>query len=307
MGLVVTKNKKKASTAQTIAKPVEKEINRIENLPIQIPVNPQPQEIKPEFIEVPTYKNFTEQSIYTDVLSHLRRQPFVDENRSTMVHENAHMIHSELRKQYNSSSQERLNAFYLLNGKAALVEEPKIKKNQINSFVPINLQSYRFRVYFVTNQDWDYAPLYVMDEWSAYILGAKCYLEDYKNGRYNKKWTDGVSGCLDFSIYTIALCMAIEKHDPTYWQNNKQFKSFVSWQLKEACSAFMEGRSIDAFKWDKQDLLLQQLLESEEAKPYREMLKKEFESTWLDVPTKVFFKEETYENYQKVILSLDCP
>lgn len=242
-------------------------------------------EITPEFVDVAVYRQISdENSVYTDVLSHAKGNPFGDgSGRSTNVHETAHGIHAEVRNAWTIKLGRRVNAFYALDGKAIVVEEPSIRKSDVKRFVPQNLRSYRYNLYLEKQTEWDDTPLYVCDEWVAYVLGAKSGIEDVKVGKHNGEWSDGVSGCLDFSIYTVALCMAIKDGDPEYWKANKQFKSFVIWYLKEAKKTYLEGRRMKEFQWETQDKLLREFLTSESASSMRSFVKEELEGVWLDV------------------------
>ena len=303
MSLIIQRSKR-----LSVIKPsVQEKLEPISVLPLDMKVEPK-KELLPDFVQVPVYREILDNSVLSDVSKHSKKEPFADGSRSTKAHETAHGIHSELRNSYRASLKKKVNAFYVLKGRGVIIDEPNIKMNQVNYFVPENLRSYRWQTYFVQQKMyWDDAPLYIMDEWSAYVIGGKSCVQDFNEGIYKDGWTDGVSGCLDFSIYTLALCMAIEKNDPDYWKNNIQFKAFVSWQLKEAYETFVEGRKMDMFKWDKQDLLLKELLTSQEAEPFRRLLKKEFDGVWLDIPIKVSLEQEHYEDYQTVILSYRSP
>jgi hypothetical protein len=294
MYLFINKYKKKYT------KYSENQIEEIVELDNQIipPLEPFFKEIVPEFVKIPVYRHIIDDTVLSDVISRSKSQPFSFGTRSTRSHETTHGINSELRNFYTNSLQKKVNGFYVLEGRGVIIEEPNIKKSQVNKFVPENLKSYRWKTYFVSQDYWEDRPLYIMDEWSAYIIGGKSCVQDYKSGIYKDGWTDGVSGCLDFSIYTLALCMAIKEHDPEYWNNNKQFKSFVFWQLNEAYKTFMEGRKIDSFKWDKQDFLLKELINSPEGEPFRKMLEKDFNGIWLDASKNIIFEEEYYESYQ---------
>lgn len=274
----------------------------------EIPKETKPEthkEVIPEFVKVPTYRTIVDKSVLSDVTSHSRGKPFTGDKRATNAHETAHGIHSELRNDYTDSLKKKVNGFYVLEGRGVIVEEPKIRKSQVNYFVPEKLRSYRWQTYFIGQNSWDETPLYILDEWSAYVIGGKSCLDDSAKGIYRDGWTDGVSGCLDFSIYTLALCMAIQKNDPEYWKNNTQFKSFVAWQLREAHKTFMVGRKMEMFKWDKQDKLLKELLTSKDAEPYRDLLNKEFGGIWLDEETKASLEGQTYQDFQVKILTMD--
>lgn len=261
------------------------------NIPIiDQPLPPKKPPAVPEFTNLPVFRSTNESgSVYNDVLSHSPVVPYGDKNgRSTNVHETAHGIHSYLRNKYTNELSKRVNGFYVLEGRAVIVEEPNIKKSQINRFVPQNLRSYRYNTYLAEQKAWDDVPLYIYDEWVAYVLGGKSAIDDVENGRHNDQWSDGVSGCLDFSIYAIATAMAVHEHDPEYWKNNKQFRDFTIWMLRESYETFMAGRNMKEFRWDKQEELLKELLTSKEAEPMRLFIVEHLDGIWLDAHLKVF-------------------
>jgi hypothetical protein len=238
---------------------------------------PEIPETVPEFVVVPVYRNYEEKSVHSDVASHVKSNLFTEKyGRSTSAHENSHQINSELRNFYTPELKKRVNAFYVLDGKAALIEEPDIRMSFVKQFVPESLKSFRWKTYFIKDE-WDDRPLYIMDEWSAYVIGAKCCVDDVKANRPSTKI---VSGCLDFSLYTVALCIAIKEGDPEYWRSNVQFKSFVIWQLKEAKKAYLEGKNL-GFDCREDEKLLNALLTSEDAYGIRTFLRDELEGTWL--------------------------
>jgi hypothetical protein len=268
------------------------------------PISEQPKiEVVPEFVEVPESRKNSEQSVYGDVMRHSQESPFGDKNgRSTNVHETVHGINSYLRNKYYESKKV-VNGFYALEGRGVIIDEPNMRKSNINKFVPESLQSFRYALYIDGSQAWDDKPLYIYDEWTAYVLGGKCNIEDVQNNRHKGEWSDGVSGCLDFSIYSIALSMAVKEIDPDYWASNKQFRDYTIWNLREAYKTYIVGHKMDQFKWDKQDALLKEFLSNPEAETMRKFVKENLEGVWLDVnPVELAL---TYEPYQCKTLKLD--
>lgn len=247
---------------------------------------PLPPEIVISFVDVPIFGEIIkEQSVYADVINHSKTNPHSGESRATNAHETAHGIHNILRNQHSISLKKKVNGFYALQGRGVIIEEPKIRISFVNHFVPEVLRSYRWKLYFEDQKDWDDRPLYILDEWSSYIIGAKVSVDDVKNNRHKEEWYDGVSGCLDFSIYSLGLCMAIKRSDPEYWDQNTQFKNFVNMQLHESNAIFLEGSQLEEFKSERQDKLLYQLLNSKDAEPHRDMLRKHFNGVWLNEST----------------------
>lgn len=261
-----------------------------------------PKEVVPEFVEVKTYRKSEEGTVYGDVISHSKGAPFGDAHgRSTNAHETAHGIHSEIRNEYTAKLKKRVNGFYALKGRGVVIEEPGIKMSHAVKFIPENLRSYRYDLYMVKQlRDWNDTPLYICDEWNAYVLGGKCCVDDVKQGKHKGGWTDGVSGCLDFSIYTIALAMAVKEHDKDYWANHKQFKNWVIWNLKEANTTYLAGHRMKEFQWEKQDKLLKEFLESPGAAKMREFVQAELQGVWLDAKTAAASKAKVeYEDFQR--------
>ena len=247
-----------------------------------ITVEPEaPKQVIPEFIQVPKYHT-SEDSVLGDIISHSRQPPFGNSSgRSTNAHETSHGVHSEIRNEYARKLGKKVNAFYCLDGRAVVIEEPDMKKRQVVGFVPQSLRSYRFGTYLTGANEWDDEPLYLCDEWQAYLNGGSCGVFDVQHGRYRDGKTDGVSGCLEFSIYATALAMAIEKHDHDYWEKNKQFHDYIHFTLQESYRIYMIGSKMEQFSWDKQDALLERLRTSPDAAEMREFLKKHFDGVWL--------------------------
>ena len=234
----------------------------------------------PEFIDWPLVRNHVrEESLYGDVINHATK-PFLTDGRHVNAHETAHGIHSDLRQKFSRPPVNRLNGFYIPGGKAVLVQEPKLRKSQVSPFLPPALRSYRYNTYISGQKEWDDTPLYIWDEWNAYIIGGEVAIDDKKAGR-SVVPHDAVSGCLDFSIYAIALAMAVEKHDPEYWQSNQQFRRFLIWNLQRAEKTFRMGQEIKEFQFPPQDKLLQALRQDPSAEPMRQFIRQHLHGVWL--------------------------
>jgi hypothetical protein len=251
-----------------------------------IPDDPVPDETEavPIFVSVPKFRDSEADTVYGDILSHSNKRPFGNSSgRATNAHETAHGIHSYLRNKYTRESGKKVNGFYCLEGRGVIIEEPGIRKSQINRFVPQNLRSYRYNLYLEQQRAWDDRPLYVYDEWVAYVLGGMTNVEDAQEGRHKGGWTDGVSGCLGFSIYAVATCMAVKEHDPEYWESNKQFRDFTIWMLHKSQETYKMGHRMEEFQWKDQDKLLNEFLTSTSAAPMREFIKEHLDGVWLDM------------------------
>jgi len=296
--LIAMKNRDKQDVAQQnyIKSPQQE----LEEPDLKPKPEPEPEPLtSPSFVDVPKARESEPDSIYGDIISHSQGKPFGDHHgRSTNAHETAHGIHSWLRKKYRQDK--KVNGFYCLEGRGAIIEEPQVSLYQIRRYVPRNLRSYRYDLYLVQQaSQWNDIPLYVYDEWTAYVLDGKTSVDDVQKGRHSGRWSDGVSGCLEFSIYAVAACMAIEQYDNDYWESNKQFRDFTIWMLRQAHETYMMGRQMEQFKWEKQDKLYNEFLTSPSARVMRDFIYDNLEGVWLNARP---VSHMTYKPHQRVEL-----
>jgi len=234
------------------------------------------------FINVPKKNNnIPDDTIYNDVISR-QTKPFGDEaGRHINVHETAHGIHSDLRNEYERILGYKCNVFYCLKGRAVIIKDPPITISEVCGYIPKNLRSYRYDLYFKEQlKYWDDVPTYIFDEWTAYILGSECAIEDYELGIAHTK-SDAVSGCLDFSIYSIAFARAVKEEDSEYWNRHPEFKEFVKYNLKRAEMAFNKGKNI--FKSEKQIRLLDSFINNPDSKELKKFMIEEFGEYFINI------------------------
>lgn len=197
--------------------------------------------------------------------------------RATNAHENIHMINSD----YSNKTMGKKRAFYITGEQRVFyTKNPRMLKNDVRSFIPQSLRGTRYKTYLEGAQDWNDVPLYIMDEWVAYIGGGMVALQDYEN-KTARDQSDRMCGALEFSIYTVALCMAIEKKDPTFWEQEEEFRKFVAKMLDQSQSLFYKGRYIDDFKSSSQERLLTNLQTSQDAQAMRDFIKKWFNGAFV--------------------------
>ncbi len=236
--------------------------------------------------DVPLYRKQNGTSVYSDVLAHSKAEPFGDAHgRSTNAHETAHSIHNQLLNEHTAINKKPFNGFYLLNGQAAVLEEPAMKLSRIVPEIPQSLRVYRYFTYFDNQKDWDHRPLYIFDEWSAYVIGGKTAIDDLEHGIKIGN-SDYVSGCLDFSIYALCTAKAIKQHNPVYYNQNKQFKAFVTYQLVQANETFLKGLNFKECQSEKQMFFLRNWLTNPDCAGLRDFAQKEFGGIWLDKATR---------------------
>jgi hypothetical protein len=236
-----------------------------------------------DLLTIPKYREYIENDIYSDVLSHSKQEPHGDhDGRYTNVHETAHGIHNELRQKFKPLFKKSVNGFYCLNGKVAIVDDPNIKIRHVQKYIPEILRSSRYKLYLIDQLAyWDDTPTYLLDEWNCYVLGAECAVDDFERKKPLQK-TNAVSGALEFSIYSVALAIAIKEHDPLFWNNDIQFKAFIKYNLIRSERVFSIGAAVPEFVNREQDRLQKALLNHPDAEPIRQFLKNEFDGIFVD-------------------------
>lgn len=236
--------------------------------------------IAPHFEEIPQQRAPRGEGVYWDILSHSVEAPFGDAHgRPTNAHETAHGIHATYRNIYQKALKTRVNAFYMLDGKIAVIKEPDFLIRHIAREIPQSLRGYRYKLYFVDQlRDWDDRPLYVFDEWTAYICGGETAVDDLEFNDI-KADSDAVSGCLEFSLYAVATYLTAKARVPEYLEKEPQFKSVLYYNLTRAEDAFYSGR--EAFPSSKQEKLYKALQSSPDAAPIRDCLRDEFGGAFL--------------------------
>lgn len=215
-------------------------------------------------------------SVYNQALTCFSK-PFGDKHgRSTNVHETVHGINNAL-----SNSRKNYRGFYAGFSRGLWLKEPNITMVDIIPYIPDILKEYRYDLYFVSQlRYWKDVGLYPIDEWSAYISGAECAVDDHLCGIISKDKADSVSGALEFSIYCTALAKAVKSRDAEYWNTYPQFKNTIKFLLVRSEKVFMEGRYF--FPSQRQESLLSNLRSNESAKPIRDFLVEEFQGVFID-------------------------
>ena len=236
--------------------------------------------IAPHFEEIPRNREQKDDSVYWDIMSCAVEPPFGDAHgRPTNAHETAHGIHATYRNLYKKQLRIPVNAFYMLGGRIAVVKEPEFLIRHVAANIPQSVRGYRFPLYFVEQlRDWDDTPLYIFDEWTAYICGAECAVDDLEFNNIRDD-ADAVSGCMEFSIYAIATYLTAKTRVPEYLEAEPQFKSVIYYNLTRAEDAFYSGR--EEFRSTKQEKLYKALQEAPDAEPIRKCLREEFAGAFL--------------------------
>lgn len=174
------------------------------------------------------------------------------DDRITLGHETTHGINAYIRNHLNQTGK-NANGFYVLQNRAVVVVEPNIKKSSVANYVPPSLRGWSYDTYIVGQTEWDDTPLYLFDEWDAYVNGGATGVDLVQHQLWNDPWRDGVRGPLEFTVYALATAMAVKELDSNYFETNQQFKEFLAFNVKRAMQVYLTGSVMTAFKWDEQD------------------------------------------------------
>ena len=197
----------------------------------------------------------------------------------TAGHETTHGIQAHLRN-YVAPQSIGYNAFYVLGNKAAIVAEPHMRKSDIKPHIVQALRGSRYQLYLEQQTEWDDTPLYVFDEWTAYINGAEVGVGQVESNLYKGDWTDAVMGPLEFTVYAIATAATIKDKDPTYYNSNMQFRCFPAWNIARAMQLFNAGRTMSQFSWATQDAYATALRTGSGAADLRTFARMTWGATW---------------------------
>lgn len=230
----------------------------------------------PDLLDIPTCRQGGE-GVLCEIIEHSEAPPFgLHHGRPTCAHETAHGIHATCRNKHTRNGR-RVNAFYMRGGKVALVDEPKFLIRDVTRHIPQCLRGYRYTLYFRDQlRDWDDRPLYVMDEWTAYICGAECAVDDWQRRGIDTD-EDSVSGSLEFSCYAVALYLTAKERGDA---NDPQLKAVIARNLERAEAAFIAGREV--FAHSGQEKIYAALQSHAAAEPIRRCLREEFGGAFLE-------------------------
>lgn len=234
-------------------------------------------------IDLPPLRNQTAPGdVLTDIVSHLPDEfgnTYYDSDLVTWGHETSHGISSHVRNTENNTGR-KANGFYVTGNKAVVVVEPKIKKHQVQDFVPASLRGSRFALYVTGQTAWDDTPLYILDEFNAYVNGAKVGVDLYQKGLWTQGSRDAVEGALEFSVYALALGRAVQAYDPEYFRTYPQFSEFLAFELEAAMKVFRAGAVMPPFQRESQEKTLATLQDAHEARGLREFATELFGAAW---------------------------
>lgn len=176
--------------------------------------------------------------VLSDIDSHMPAgHIYRDSNKVTWAHETTHGINSNIRNGVRDGR--RVNGFYCLEDRAAIIEEPKTTIRKVAARVPQDLQGPSFDLYLRQQAGaWNDTPLYLFDEWTAYTNGSECGRELNAEG-----WYYELLQAHNFNVYCMYLAMEVRQTCRDY--DDKQFKAYIMWNVERT---FRLAKAYDASK-----------------------------------------------------------
>lgn len=225
---------------------------------------------------------FGGQTLFADIVNHCENyQTYMEPgSKITSAHECTHGCNSDIR----NATKGRVNGFYVGGDRAIVVPEPNCKKSSCIPFISASLRSARYDMYVVGAQSWEDSPLYIFDEWTAYVNGYWAgitlkRLEGYtESGRV-------MDGPIEFNAYGVAVLMSAKSAEGTL---NDVLRNYGFWLLRHSYNSYFEGLK-DFEKFDVQDRLYEIQLNGSEWSAQRSFLKSELN---FEIPTGVVLESD---------------
>jgi hypothetical protein len=213
----------------------------VPTLPVQPPTNPTPPQppsrppVVVDIINWPAVRQVSPDgigSVLADIDSHMPAgHQYRAANKITWAHETTHGINANIRNKHFQSGR-KVNAFYVLQNRAIVVEEPKTTIAAVANNVPQSWKGTCYQLYLVQQRSgWNNEPLYLCDEWVAYTNGAACRKDlNMEDGASEMEFT------CEFTGYVLSLTYTIKQNCPNY--DDKQFKAFVMWSVERTMQIY---------------------------------------------------------------------
>jgi hypothetical protein len=225
----------------------------------------------------------------TDIENHLPEKfgaTYRDKSKSTWSHETTHGIHSHLNMTYRKADDKaRSYGQYVGGNKACMIPQPRIRITNVAEIIPQKMRKMRYQLYLVQQAaSWNTDPLYLYDEWTAYVNGSTTALELAKKGGLpavtgdpNSTKTDAALSCLEFNVYALYVVKATVDLDKEY--DAKQLLEFTAWNSRRSMEIYHGCMKLECLNWDNGEYL-KFLQESDDALDLRRFVIKTWGPTW---------------------------
>ena len=183
---------------------------------------------------------------------------------------------------YENVTGQRADGFYLLKDRFALVvEPPKTKVSDVAPYVAASLRGSRFQSYLVDQAaTWNDTPTFILDQWNCETNGSAVAVELATAGAFAAP-RDGVSGALEFTVYSLALGLAIETLDASYFTTYTQFREFLAWEAERAMGLYRTGAALPSLAAATQDAYYAAWKTSADGKALRNFARRTFGAAYV--------------------------
>lgn len=217
---------------------------------------------EPAWINVPPVKQFFNPRlgrVLSDIESHLPDgHRYAEPDLVGWGHETTHGINSRIRNTLGRQTGTD-NAVYVLGNRGLILPEPKIRLSMVGRFVPQEFRDDSFQLYLVQQAaHWEFQPLYVLDDWTAYTNGTSVAVEHAEAGRPLDSQTETVENMLEFCAFAAGLLIAVKQYDPGY-QAFEQLERFVRWNVLRSLDLARRARRFPTMFHGRSAMLLESI------------------------------------------------
>ncbi len=239
--------------------------------------------------KIPTYAfsgNSFGSATYRDIMEHTpASQRFLTSGRSTQAHESQHGLVSVMRNATRVDD----GFFYFEAGTGAYVLQPKKVMAKVKDYVGARFKQEardRYDLYLVKQATSWPEVLYLFDEWNAYVATARTSIELVQAGQWDNENSDPFDGLADFLYFCSAAVVTLHDLDPTFIEQNIQFKATYAMLVEQSQKLISEGTKINLFK---NSVSLRRV----------EMLKRDDESARIRKTLEAYMGREWYDAFMK--------
>jgi len=221
---------------------------------------------QPKWIIYPAIKKSKSYSVLSDIRCHIDDGGYYnDSDLITAGHETTHGINSFIRNKYYDGTP--INAFYCLEDRAIILNEPKTRIETVASKVPRSLRGSVYNLYLVEQaSSWGDRSLYLLDEWVSYTNGSKV-----RKDLQIKSRAETVRYMLEFDIYVLTLLMVLDSNESSY--NSENLSVFVRWNIERGMLIYNNEQEATEY--------LEKFKTASDAEPLRTFVKKKYGNDWV--------------------------
>jgi hypothetical protein len=127
------------------------------------------------------------------------------------------------------------HGIYVGNGNGIVLRHPEITIEQVANTVPKNQRGPIYKLYMVEQRkDWNKSPIYLLDEWNAYITGT---IARRQLGWEKRSETEDFAR--EMERYCRVMLAVVKKRDPDY-PDLQHLSNFIDWQSDRFASLTKE-------------------------------------------------------------------